>query len=295
MFFHWRNMENIVPVDVLLRYFRERPFYKVGKEWAGYANEVTGVGFGFEVVWDWVDEEDDFVPLVFEINYFRPHIFGLEAAIELEEFVKQFDLQVSDVEGMGEGEYSQKKFFRVWDKGNRRACQVFGGMVDPSRFYFLPTEVIVGVWKWNYAYSTGSLGEREFVPRILYLEYLDRVRRGVVWSEERMLMPEVDMVLTPWKRDGVKEVFGARRRVVAEWAAVEWGEIEEVLESGGDEGVELPVYRVKEGMWGWVMEVARQKGALRGQVKVVPPRWVMNEEFFKGIDVKGRGGPKVVG
>src|SRR5687767_8514009 len=66
-------------------HFKGRRNYEVGKGQAVYQNENTGVYFVFD------EPADGFV--AFNLNYFRPHVFGLEAAIELEAFAKAFDAQ----------------------------------------------------------------------------------------------------------------------------------------------------------------------------------------------------------
>src|SRR5690349_4007908 len=77
-------------------YFANRPNYTVQGSQAWYANEDTGVyfSFGFGDGSDGVEDEpeEDLEPppdeltstgLSFNINYFRPHFFGLEAEPEL--------------------------------------------------------------------------------------------------------------------------------------------------------------------------------------------------------------------
>ena len=50
-------------------------------------------------------KEVPFLPVTFCLNFYRPHIFGLEAELEVRAFVKALNLFVSDphIGGMGEG------------------------------------------------------------------------------------------------------------------------------------------------------------------------------------------------
>src|SRR6266481_1930677 len=72
-------------------HFNGRRNYKVSKKQAVYQNEDTGVYFIF-------DAPDDGV-VAFNLNYFRPHIFGLEAAPELEIFATTLELTAGDPQG----------------------------------------------------------------------------------------------------------------------------------------------------------------------------------------------------
>src|SRR3954451_15768766 len=76
-------------------HFKSRPNYQVENGQAVYQNEDTGVYFIF-------DEPDDGV-MAFNLNLYRPHVFGLEAAVELEAFSKAFAAAVTDPQGAMEG------------------------------------------------------------------------------------------------------------------------------------------------------------------------------------------------
>ena len=77
-------------------YFSRRDCYTADKTRASYENEDTGVYFVF---YYGGDDEDDSV--AFNLNYFRPHFFGLEAAPELAEFVTTFNLSIGDPQTNG--------------------------------------------------------------------------------------------------------------------------------------------------------------------------------------------------
>src|SRR6516162_652488 len=89
-------------------YFRDRRNYQLGEGQAIYQNEDTGVYFIF-------DEPDNGV-VAFNLNYFRPHIFGLEAAPELEQFAEAFAAIVTDPQGEIEdpGTFRREPFLRGW-------------------------------------------------------------------------------------------------------------------------------------------------------------------------------------
>src|SRR5687767_9749036 len=82
-------------------FFKGRKHYEVGEGQAVYQNENTGVYFIF-------DEPEEGV-VSFNLNYFRPHTFGLEAAIEVEAVVKAVDAVVADESGE-EWAFSRERF-----------------------------------------------------------------------------------------------------------------------------------------------------------------------------------------
>ncbi|MCB9760194.1 MAG: hypothetical protein H6739_10200 [Alphaproteobacteria bacterium] len=185
----------------VLEWFRGREHYKVTESQAFYENQATGVYFSFDFA------EDAELP-AFNVNYFRPHTFGLEAEPELGAFVRRFDLTVDDPQsdGMGEGEYSAEGFVRGWNHGNRfahRAMISLGHVNEP--LLTLPRATLEGIWRWN----EGRVAYGEwlnfiemlpcFVPTVfLFQDDQDpaRVRTGVIWGEAMSIaLPEVDWLI----------------------------------------------------------------------------------------------------
>src|SRR5262249_47502018 len=148
--------------------------WKVEGDTANYFNEVTGVYFQFGYS-DGKPEADEDTPanngeappdgeedagpsqpyIWFNINYFRPHYFGLEAQGPLARLVKSFNLVVSDpqAEGMGDGEFTPEGFLRGWNAGNRFAFQALLQMKDETplhSMFTVPTELNRQIWEWNY-------------------------------------------------------------------------------------------------------------------------------------------------
>ncbi len=133
------------------QYFAGRPHYRMSEQQAWYENETTGVYFSFELSDEsgQADEEEDeqqrdVLPVAFNINYFRPHVFGLEAEPELTAFVERFGLTVSDPQsdGMGDGAYSCEGFLRGYNAGNRFAHQAMLSMNETPALHTLPEAVI---------------------------------------------------------------------------------------------------------------------------------------------------------
>lgn len=201
--------------DELLDYFRSRPHYLLRDEGADYAHEDTGVYFHFDIPEEPDEVVDDTVlghpaPVSFNINFNRPHTFGLEAARELTALVEYFGLQVDDpqVDGMGRGLYSREGFLRGWNAGNVLGCAlpIQHGQEPPT----LPAAFLERLWRWNDARNDYGrfLGEVEgrtaFAPKISLLALPGRegILTTVVWGEAMAIaLPPVDVVIVVPRRD----------------------------------------------------------------------------------------------
>src|SRR5262245_29767647 len=142
LYFKSRSGEPSVSAEDFASFFRARPNYEVSEQQAIYQNEATGVYFIFDIGDEESEEEEPgLLPLSFNLNYLRPHIFGLEAELELSTLVKQFDLLVSDaqIDGMNEGEYSADGFLRGWNTGNEFGYQSILSQSPDHQPMTLPT------------------------------------------------------------------------------------------------------------------------------------------------------------
>src|SRR5688572_31895375 len=135
---------NGTSIEEIRAHFSSRPNYQVTESQALYESATTGVYFSFSIQ----DESIDF-----NINYFRPHVFALEAEPELSLLMQRFDFKMLDPQsdGMGEGPYSAEGFLRGWNAGNRFAHRaMLSHDVRPRDLRSLPEQTIHGVWSWNY-------------------------------------------------------------------------------------------------------------------------------------------------
>jgi hypothetical protein len=182
-------------------YFRGRRNYTLEGARALYRNDNTGVYFTFEFGAQDADSDGQqtMAPVVFNLNYFRPHIFGLEADPEVAAFVGHFSLSVMDPQtsGMGSGAYSREGFLRGWNEGNEmgyRSSLLGGG---DRGLKTLPTDKIEACWRWNFAKDNlqKAVGDQVLVPRVEMLAVGGEIRPGVVWPDAvPILLPEVDLV-----------------------------------------------------------------------------------------------------
>ncbi|WP_394825758.1 hypothetical protein [Pendulispora albinea] len=228
LFFRARG-PRVPSMEDMRTWFEKRPHYlfhgTADSGQAGYENEATGVYFQFD--FEAVDHDPDappVLPIAFNMNFFRPHVFALEAEPEVAAFVRHFDLGVEDPQSaIPSADYDTEGFLRGWDKGNRAAYRIMiGDGARPPRqgndasLWTLPSADIARTWRWNF--GKGALAERMdreliacFVPTILYLRSdmaPGRVLRAVAWDGScGILLPEVDLVVRSSDEDGLGYIW----------------------------------------------------------------------------------------
>jgi hypothetical protein len=202
LFFNTRPETSRIGHVAFQDYFRERAHYQVSELQAFYQDEDTGVYFSFDYRDEDAAEAGEDPPAYeasFNLNYYRPHVFGLEAEPEVTAFVSRFNLLIDDpqMEGMGRGAYSPAGFLRGWNAGNRVGYHaVLKSENKPDRVDFLAGDEIERCWRWNY--RRAALQDKHdsmFVPRIMFLRDTG-VRTFVVWSDAiPTVFPKVDLVI----------------------------------------------------------------------------------------------------
>jgi hypothetical protein len=243
LYFRFRSGGKSLSHGEFKAYFRERPLWrleplqKMKGSQAWYFNERTGVYFLFEyaerVLAPDVEDEADasLLPVSFNLNYFRPHPFGLEAEPEVAAFVARFDLSVSDPQasGMGEGQYSRDGFLRGWNAGNAFGYGSILSQDLTQKLLTLPAAAIRALWRWNYDCERrqAKIGDAVFVPRIFFFDVDGEVRTGATWGDGiPILLPRVDLVLVPRKRFPPRRWFRRGSDIVV----FTWEELAPVVE-----------------------------------------------------------------
>ncbi len=204
-------------------FFEGRLHYQVGDSQAVYDNEDTGVYFIFDTVavagiYD--EEEAGRAPHVaLNLNYYRPHIFALEAEPEVAAFVQAFTCSVFDpqVDGMEDGIYSRERFLAGWTKGNRFGVQAISQQNGEAPLVADPRQ-IEEAWAWNYRRGElqERLGENVFVPKVIWLLPMQGLApvRCVTWTfGAPTMIPETlitHIVLVRQKRPSLKKMFARR-------------------------------------------------------------------------------------
>jgi hypothetical protein len=193
--------------QAFLDFFQNDP-HRVSGDTVSWSNGETGVSFRLEYEdrseQAETEEAKNTPPhLFFNMNFFRPHIFGVEAELVLTRLVERFDLTVSDPQGdgMGEGEYSTEGFLRSWNTGNEWACRAMTQMGRTNPFS-LPRALNRAYWSWNFSKAefAQDLWTFEdidvFVPRIMFLAHEGRARSFCIFPNlVPTAVPKVDFVL----------------------------------------------------------------------------------------------------
>jgi len=197
--------DRAVSVEELRAYFAKQRTFGLNDERAYYQNEATDVYFGFDFT---TEVDEGCVPVAFNMNYFRPHVFGLEAEPVVTAFVRAFRLGIEDpqTEGMGDGPYSPEGFLRGWNAGNRlgyRAILTMDGAPTP---FTLPSARVRGIWHWNGGKDLNNEAMTDllddapacFLPTVLLLQTGEHeVKTAVIWDTKMAIaIPDVDLVLT---------------------------------------------------------------------------------------------------
>lgn len=207
-------------------YFSGRPNYALnddGSE-AHYHNDETGTYFYFahyppatdaEIEQEIADDPERANDAVwkarkakpsafFNMNYVRPHVFGVEAEPEVAAFLEAFpsDIEDAQADGMGDGPYTREGFLRGWNAGNRFGYRVIlsraeetptrdnlASLADCFNMLTASSEQIAGVWSWNFARqqledAVTAAGRDVFVPKIMWARSTEtrETISFVVWS-----------------------------------------------------------------------------------------------------------------
>lgn len=199
-------------------FFSDRKHYDPEKRGSFYLNHDTGVYFSFDFTNQKGDEGDpedpsNRFPLSFNINYFRPSYFILEAEPEVTELVQRFDLTVHDpqLDGMGEGPYDKALLISGWAAGNAFA---YSAMLARVRDVLtLPTDRLLEIWRWNYARADlqRTVGGAKFVPIIFGVQMETGVATVCAWADAvPSILPKVDYLFLSRRELAPKRFFVRR-------------------------------------------------------------------------------------
>jgi hypothetical protein len=181
-----------------LAFFADRPNYQASEKQVAYANETTGVYFFFDLAGEDADPPHH---VAFNLNFYRPHFFGLEAAAELSAVVERFSFQIHDPQnaGMGDGPFSVEGFLTGWNHGNEFAYQaILTGENVSDSISVRPTAELEAIWRWNFWRDRLQAEQTDdvFVPRIFWGVLDGQFHSMVAWPDAiPSLLPQVDMFI----------------------------------------------------------------------------------------------------
>src|SRR6266850_3954909 len=219
----FRPKSSDVSPEEFFDYFRGRAHYKVENGQAWYQNEDTGVYFAF--AHDATEENDEpHHPFSFNVNFFRPSYFILEAEPEVTALANRFAFVVSDPQAkMGDGQYVPELLISGWQHGNEFGYSaVLKDKEKRPDVASLPGTRLHEVWRWNFRRETlqNSVGEAQYVPRIIFLHLNGAVATAVVWPDAiPSVLPEVDYLIIGREQLAPRTFFRKKKDTVfVEWA-----------------------------------------------------------------------------
>ncbi len=280
----FRSRHDCTPIndETFLAYFSGRLNYQIqGGRQAWYSNEDTGVYFSFELSDATEDPEAEPSDAAFNLNFYRSHIFGLEAEPEVASFVATFNPLIIDPQGsMGGDGYSRENFLNGWNSRNEFGFRAVTDQPDVDPPQFLPSEAIERFWKWNLARRRlqEQVGESIFVPRIMFLRSTKGVASLVVWEDAiPILLPEVDFVLI-MRHELAPQRFLRRKK---DQALVPWSQVLPALASYKTLGEDLAYRRLDYSaapseLISWVKNLS----AYRGQFNGIPVDQILDRELL---------------
>ena len=181
---------------------------------------------------------------MFNINYYRPSYFALEAEPELSRFVAHFKCSINDPQdsGMGDGPYSPQGFLAGWNHGNEFGySSILGqeGAVAPVTTK--PTAELEAIWKWNFDRDRNERAIKEdiFIPRIFFMK-VDGVFGSVaVWPDGiSTLVPATDFLYIPRKE------LAPRGPASQDECIIPRSEYADFLSKYASDGYPLPAYKL---------------------------------------------------
>ncbi len=205
-----------ISLDEFESYFSKNPLYELNNGQAFYQNDATGVYFFFS---HGAEDEDDFdfnVEASFNLNFYRPHFFSLEAVAEVEQFVSHFNCEIVDPQndGMDNSLFSLDGFLKGWNAGNHYAVKsIYSKPDSPNNISLMPTKRLEKIWQWNYsiAEKNSIFGERLFVPRIIFMKVNGMIGTCAVWPDAiPTFLPSVDFLYVPRKNNAPKKLLKKR-------------------------------------------------------------------------------------
>jgi hypothetical protein len=259
LFFRSRPSERPINAVTFREYFGNRRHYQINEgSQVWYSNEDTGVYFVFDLSEPGEDPEAPVIDVTFNLNFYRPHIFGLEAEPEVANFIATFNPIIFDgqTNGMSEGPYSREGFLSGWNTGNRFGYSAVGGQQGAETPCLLPSAEIERAWRWNLGREARQrqVGDSIFVPKIAFLNRARRANSVVVWGDLIPIhLPEVDLILVGRDAFAPKKLFGRK----ADYALPAWADLLPVIKSRRKSEDGVVYYKVDDlkpskGLQSWI-------------------------------------------
>jgi hypothetical protein len=267
-------------------FFTARQHYQLSESRACYQNENTGVYFMINLNEDTEDDPEAVQSTAsLNLNYYRPHVFGLEAVDEIQAFVEHFGFSIYDPqsEGVGDGPFSKEGFLKGWNHGNEIGYSaILNSENAPRQVFSYSSDGLESIWRWNMKKRSNQefLSEDRFVPCIFFMEIGGRASSVAVWPDAiSELIPHVDFLLIGRDELAPKFLFGGRKKdqIIVPMAA-----LASDLAAYASDDYPMPAY---------LLPARRVPDSLRGRIRklkatgivgeAIPMDKVLNEELVR--------------
>jgi hypothetical protein len=277
-------IEPEITLQQLEAYFSGRNHYKVENNQAWYENEDTGVYFCFDYSAE--SEDDPEAPtgkVSFNLNFYRPHFFAIEAEPEVHNFVKHFGFKIHDpqTKGMGEGQYNTDGFFSGWNHGNEFGYKAIMKSEEPPEVInTLPGNNLEAIWRWNYVKqeTQNNFVEDIFVPGIIFIQKGGKLLSIVVWPDAiPTLIPQVDAIVIPRQELAPRRIFKKRDDL----CIVNFGQALPLLEPFRTNEYVIPSFKLSySNAPDNIKSFVKNLKPLSGDMNGVPVDQILNEEII---------------
>jgi len=190
-----------VSVSDVRNHLMGRGWYTFHGPHGDYLNSRTGVHFAIDVPPALEGDLSGSAIACMSVDYFRPHVFGLEAEFELAKLVDALDLFVVEPGSPDTAPraHDRDAFLDAWDDGNAAMCDAMLAQEGAAAArHTLPIESLNRAWRWNLNARSlqDSLGWNGTCPRIEFVEHAGGVATAVEWPNGlSIVLPEVDLYL----------------------------------------------------------------------------------------------------
>ncbi len=274
-------------------YFAGRNHYKIENNHAWYENEDTGVYFNF----NYRDKSETFAEtaesiespagnLTFNMNFYRPHFFALEAEPEISNLINHFGLKVHDpqIHGMGEEPYTREGFLLGWNHGNEISYSaILHSDKPPVEINHLPGNALETFWQWNYTKQATqhTVGTEIFVPKIMFVRLEGSLLSAVVWPDGiSALVPQVDMFIIPRQKLAPRRLLKRRDDL----GITRFKEALPFLAPFKSDGYAVPAFALSYTIVPPVIKAfIKNLKPFSGEMKIVAVDRILNRELIEGI------------
>lgn len=264
-------------------YFGEHPLYAVENGQAVYTNQDTGVYFSFEH--DDSPSDDPEAPdgtVAFNMNYFRPHFFGLEAEVEVGGFVLKFGCKIHDPQmgGMENGPYTTNGFLNGWNNGNEFG---YGAVLKAGQSpESIHTKELEMIWKWNVMRKMrqNEFGEQVFLPKVWFGQIDGAFGSIAMWPDGiPAIFPEADFFYIPRKDLAPSRFLRGKQE---DFCIVPKSELPaELFEPFKKTELDLPAYHILEPAQSKpLINYVKKLQPYKGQIEGIGNDMVLNEELM---------------